>query len=248
MNSNTPKFKVRLGMFIAGGLAIFGMAIFLIGKQQNLFNPVFKLTSTFHNVSGLLVGSNIRFAGIDVGTVDNIRIINDSTVQVDMLIRRTVQQFIKADCEAGIGSAGIMGDRVLTITQGSNNSPVSRDGQQIASKEPIEMDAIMASLKVTANNAEIISDQLTRILRKIDRGNGTLWRLIQDTTMAGNINQTIMSLENSSRGLDENMNAAKESFLLKGYFKRKEKAAQKMRNEDEQKSIEEQKRHDENSK
>ena len=93
-------------MFIAGGLMLFVIAIFLIGKQKNLFNPVFKLTTTFYNVSGLQVGNNIRFSGINVGTVDNIRIINDSTVQVDMLIKKSVQQFIKTDCEAAIGSSG----------------------------------------------------------------------------------------------------------------------------------------------
>src|SRR4030043_429716 len=74
------------------------------GNQKNLFNPVFKLSTTFYNISGLEVGSNIRFSGINVGTVDNIKIINDSTVQVDMLINKNVQRFIKADCEAGKGS------------------------------------------------------------------------------------------------------------------------------------------------
>ena len=90
MDSNTPKFKVRLGLFIARGLALFLFAIFIIGRQKNLFNPVFKLTSTFYNVSGLQVGNNVRFTGINVGTVDNITIINDSMVRVDMLIRKEV--------------------------------------------------------------------------------------------------------------------------------------------------------------
>ncbi len=82
------KFKVRLGLFIIGGLMIFVIAIFIIGKQENLFDPVFKITTTFNNVSGLETGSNIRFSGITVGTVDDIRIINDTTVRVDMLIKK----------------------------------------------------------------------------------------------------------------------------------------------------------------
>ena len=52
---------------MAGGLTLFVLAIFLIGKQKNLFNPVFKLSATFYNVSGLQVGNNIRFSGINVG-------------------------------------------------------------------------------------------------------------------------------------------------------------------------------------
>jgi phospholipid/cholesterol/gamma-HCH transport system substrate-binding protein len=235
METHTQKFKVRLGLFVAGGLTLFVLTIFIIGKQKNLFNPVFKLTTTFYNVSGLQVGSNIQFSGINVGTVDNIKIINDSTVRVDMLILKKVQQFIKADCEAGIGSSGIIGDRVLNITQGSNDAPIAKDGQQIASKEPVETDAIMASLKVTADNAAIVSGQLAEIIIKINSGKGTLGRLISDSTIAENINQTIVNLKQSSHGLDENMNAAKENFLLKGYFKRKEKEAEKMNDDAEEK-------------
>ena len=248
MDTHSQKFKVRLGLFIAGGFLLFIMAIFIIGKQKNLFNPVFKLSTMFYNVSGLEVGSNIRFSGINVGTVDNIKIINDSTVWVDMLILRKVQQFIKADCEAGIGSSGIIGDRILVISQGSNESPVAKDGQQIASNEPIETDVIMASLNVTAGNAEIISQQLAEIMRNINSGNGTLGRLIQDSTIAGNFDETMKNLKKSSIGLDENMNAAKENFLLKGYYKRKAKAAQDKKDEAEKIKSEEQKEADKTDK
>jgi phospholipid/cholesterol/gamma-HCH transport system substrate-binding protein len=227
METHTPKFKIRLGLFIAGGIAFFLIALFIIGKQKNLFDPVFKLTTNFNNVSGLEVGSNIRFSGINVGTVDNIGIINDSTVQVDLLIKKSVQKFIKVDCQAAIGSAGIIGDRILVITQGSTFALIVKDGQHIVSKEPVEPDAIMASLQTTADNAVTISDQLAEIMVKVNEGKGTLGRLIQDSTIAGNIDQTIVNLRNSSKGLNENMNAAKENFLLRGYFNRKEKKLKK---------------------
>lgn len=240
MDTHTQKFKVKLGLFIAGGIILFVVAIFIIGRQKNLFNPVFRLTTAFYNVSGLQVGSNIRFSGIDVGTVDNIIIINDTTVRVEMLIRKDVQQFIKADCQASIGSAGIIGDRLIVITQGTSNAALARDGQQILSIEPIETDEIMKSLKVTADNAEIISNQLAEIMINVNSGNGTLGRLIQDSTIAENINQTIVNLKRSSHGLEENMNAAKSNFLFRGYFNRKAKAAQKLKDDAKIKSLEEQ--------
>lgn len=223
---HSQKFKIRLGLFIAGGFVLFAFAIFFIGKQKNLFNPVFNLNTTFKNVSGLQVGSNIRFVGINVGTVDNISIINDSTVKVDLLIKKDVQQFIKSNSEAGISTSGIIGDRILVISHGSDDSPMVKAGQHISSKEPVETDAIMTSLLITADNAAIITEQLSEIMIKINRGKGTLGKLIQDSTIAGNINQIIVNLKRSSKGLDENMNAAKENFLLKGYFERKEEAKQ----------------------
>jgi phospholipid/cholesterol/gamma-HCH transport system substrate-binding protein len=248
METHTQKFKIRLGLFIAGGLAIFIIGIFIIGKQKNLFNPVFRLTTTFHSVSGLQVGNNIRFSGINVGTVDNIRIINDSTVRVDMLIRKNVQQFIRTDCQAGIGSAGIIGDRILVITQGSNDAPIAKDKQQIPSKEPAETDAIMASLQVTAGNAEIISEQLAEIMINVNSGNGTIGRLIHDSAMADNFSQTMVSIKKSSKGLDDNMNAAKHNFLLKGYFNKKAKAAEKTKDSLDAIKVKEQKVNDKKKK
>jgi phospholipid/cholesterol/gamma-HCH transport system substrate-binding protein len=213
MDNHTPKFKARLGMFIAGGIAVFVIAIFIIGKQQNLFNPVFKITTTFLNVSGLQVGNNVRFSGITVGTVDNITIINDSTVQVDLMIKKTVQQFIKADSKAGIGSEGIIGDRVLIITQGSNEAAIAKDGQKILSKEPVETDDIIVSLQATSLSAEVITLQLAEIMTNINNGQGTLGRLIQDTTVAENINQIIGNFKTSSEGLDETIEVTKENVF-----------------------------------
>lgn len=241
MDTNSPKFKIRLGLFIAGGLTLFVFTIFIIGKQKNLFNPVFELTSTFYNVSGLQVGNNVRFSGINVGTISEITIINDSTVKVDMQIRKEVNQFIKSDCEVLIGSEGLIGDRLLIISQGNSDAPMAKSGQKLRSSEPVETDAIMASLQVTANNAAIISEQLANIFIKINSGNGTLGRLIQDSTIAENINQTIVNLKKSSKGLNENMEAAKHNFLLKGFFNKKAKEAERKKKESEGKKVNEEK-------
>ncbi len=357
MDTHTQKFKIRLGLFVAGGLALFVLAIFIIGKQKNLFNPVFKLTSTFSNVSGLQVGNNIRFSGINVGTVDNIIIINDTTVRVDLTIKRDVWQFIKSDCKVTLGSDGLIGDKLIIINPGSVDAPLAKEGQRLESIQTIEKsaimarldattanveniskqisdisgninsgngtlnslirdsilaenfkqtianlarfskgltgsdvvmaslkgtalnaedishqlslimnkinsgdgtlgrliqdstiaeniyqtilnfkkssqgltgtDSIMARLNVTAGNAEIISEQLTKMMFAINKGNGTLGRLIRDTTFAENLNQTMINLKKSSKGLDENMNAVKHNFLFRGYFRKKANEAAK---------------------
>lgn len=227
MDTHTIAFKIRLGLFIVGGLALCVLALFIIGKQKNLFDPVFKISSEFYNVSGLQVGNNVRFSGITVGTVDNIVIINDSTVKVDMLVKKSVQKFIKSDSEVAIGSEGIIGDRLIYITQGGDNSPTAKDGQHLTSNEPVEMDAIISSLQETSVSAAVITDQLAEIMVKINQGNGTLSRLIEDESIAENLNQTIVNLKKSSRGLDENMTAAKSNFLFKGFFKKKAKEAEK---------------------
>jgi len=238
------KFKTRLGIFVIGGLALFVIAIFYIGKQKHLFNPVFKLSSMFKNISGLEIGNNVRFSGINVGTVDNIQIINDTTVVIDVIIDKDVQRFIKTDCKVTIGSEGLIGDRIINITQGSSEAESVKEGQFLRSIEPVETDAILGSLKVTGENAEVISDQLAQILYKINSGKGTFGMLINDTTMATNIYSTIHNLKKSSRGLDENMEAAKHNILFRGYFKKKQKEREEREKEELEKEKVKQKKND----
>ncbi|HNP34166.1 MAG TPA: MlaD family protein [Flavobacterium sp.] len=223
METHTSAFKFRLGIFVITGILLFVLGIFIIGKQKNLFNPVFTLKANFKNVSGLQVGNSIRFSGINVGTVDKIIISNDSTVKVEMLIKEEVQKFIKTDSRASIGSEGIIGDKVVVISQGNQLDKIVKPGQFIATVEPIETDDIMRSLKATIDNAALASKDVAGIVSKINNGQGTLGRLIQDKKLAANIDQTIVNMKSSTQKLDENMEAAKHNFLLKGYFKKKEK-------------------------
>jgi len=229
MELHGTKYKIRLGAFIVGGLILFVFTIFIIGRQKNLFNPVFTLTTNFYNVSGLQVGNNIRFAGINVGTVDNITITNDSTVLVEMLIRKEIRQFIKTDCQVTIGSEGLIGDRLLVISQGSAGAPLVKNGQHLISTEPVETDAIMASLQITAGNAEIISEELADIMMKVNSGKGIFWRLVEDSTMAENIDRTLINLEKSSENLNQDLKAEQSNILLKGYFKKKAKEEEKQK-------------------
>ncbi len=189
------------------------------------------------------MGNNVRFSGINVGTVDKIIIVNDSTVQVDMLIKSSVQDFIKSNSEVSISSEGIIGDKLLVISQGSTNARVVRDGEELVSNEPVEFDEIIEGIEATALNAEIISEELAEILSSLNSGKGTLGRLLKDTTIAEDLGRTMRNLKSSTKGLDENMEAAKSNFLLRGYFKRQErderkrkKAEEKERKENEKKN------------
>lgn len=234
METHSQNFKIRLGLFITGGLVLFIITIFIIGRQQNLFNPVINLYSDLNNVSGLQVGNNVRFSGIDVGTVDNISIVNDSTVRIEMLIKKEVQKFIKTDSEVNIGSEGLIGDKIVVISQGSPDASIVPDGYKLYSNEPVETDAIISSLGVTAGYAEVIADQMAQIMIKINSGQGALGQLIQDSAFAKNMNQTMVNLKRSSKGLEENMEAAKSNILLRGFFKKKEREEEKRKKESEQ--------------
>src|SRR5436190_10281670 len=124
-------FTWKLGMFVTIGLILFIGTIYFVGKQQNLFGSTFTLQSRFKTVTGLKVGNNVRFSGINVGTVSEIELITDSAVVVKFVIKEEVRRFIKTDAKASIGSDGLMGDKVLTISPGITSKTTVKDNATI---------------------------------------------------------------------------------------------------------------------
>lgn len=230
----------KLGMFVTIGLLLFIMAIYFIGKQKNLFGSTFHITSQFKTVSGLEVGNNVRFSGINIGTVEEIRLINDSSVVVAMVIKDEVRKFIKTDARAAIGSDGLMGDKVLTITPGVKSTKVVENNGAIASINGIEMNDIMKSVKKSVDNVGVISEELAIFSQSMNNGNGALARLVRDDKMANSVSNTLSNLETGTKGFSENMEAAKSNFLFRGYFKKKEKEKEKKQEEIKDKKEEKQ--------
>ena len=188
----------KLGMFVILGLALFMITIYFIGNNKNLFSATFQLKTHFKNVSGLKEGNNVRFSGINVGTVKAIEFISDSAVVVNLIINEEVQKYIKTDAIASIGSDGLMGDKVLTISPGSASNTIVKDNDLIKSIKSVEIEDIMKSVKLTADNAGIITHQLAMFTYKMNNNNGALSRLMTDATFANSLTKTLSNLELST--------------------------------------------------
>lgn len=235
---NKQTMPWKLGLFATIGLALLIACLFYLGQQKNLFGQTVRLRVSFTNVAGLKEGNNVRLGGIDIGTVEKIRLINDTSVMVYMAVKGDVTKFIKRDAVITISTEGLMGDKVLVIIPGDPQSPVATENDVLASMPAIKTDDILSSLKNSAENAEKITSDLAEISHKLNKGRGIVARLISDTSLSNNLNTTVSNLKKGSEGLNENMEAAKHNFLLRGYFKKKQKEEEKRKKEEEQKKKE----------
>ncbi len=226
MKKNERK-KIGLGIFVIVGILFFILAIYYVGKKQQLFNSTFHVSGFFRDVRGLQVGNNVRFSGINVGIVENIAIISDSAVQVDLLIDEETRRFIHKNASAVIGSDGLMGNKILTLMPGTPGEDVIRDNDYIRTHDPINMDDIFAKLKITGDNAATITGDLAAIIGNIRSGKGTIGKLFMDSTFATTLDRTVVNLNEGASGFSDNMEAAKKSFLLKGLFRKKKKEEKK---------------------
>ncbi|MES2747084.1 MAG: MlaD family protein [Bacteroidota bacterium] len=217
----------KLGMFVVIGLALLTVSIYFIGENKNLFGSTFNLRTNFKNVGGLDIGNNVRFSGINVGTVQEIEFVSDSSVVIKMVIKEEVKKYIKTDATASIGSDGLMGDKVLTISPGTESKKIVKDNDVIKSTAAIEIEDLMKGLKRSIDNAAIITDELAVFTTKMNNGNSVLSKLVNDDKLGASVGTSLKNVEQATAELKEIEAAAKNNFLLKGYFKKKKKAEEK---------------------
>ncbi|MES1220463.1 MAG: MlaD family protein [Bacteroidota bacterium] len=228
----TASQKIKTGGFVLTALLLLFLIIFLVGKQKKLFGNTFSVYTNFKNIGGTREGNFVRFAGINIGTVDDIALINDTTVSLLLSLDKSVQSHIRKDAFATIGSDGLMGDKLIMLHPGAgeDSAPAVKNGDTIGSVNPVDVDRIMNNLSKLSENAESITSGLSSIVGKINNGEGSIGRMLNDDKMARKLegtidkaSETVASIKKTSNSVNDNMEAAKSSFLLRGYFKKKER-------------------------
>ena len=228
----TSAQKIKTGLLVLASILLLAFLVVIIGRNRKLFGSSFSVYANFKNISGTREGNFVRFAGINVGTVENIDLINDSTVQVRLSLDKKIQRHIKKNAIATIGSDGLMGDKLITIHAGSADStllPV-KDGETISSMDPIDADRLLNNLSRITANGDSITSGLSAIINKINKGEGAFGKVLTDDQFAKKLegtldkaSETVGTIKKTANNVNENMEAAKHNFLLRGYFRKKEK-------------------------
>jgi phospholipid/cholesterol/gamma-HCH transport system substrate-binding protein len=197
--------KIQLGIFVIIGTLVFLAAIYFVGNKQNMFGNTSTLKAVFVNVNGLQAGNNVRYAGIDIGTVKEIEMINDSTINVHMLIDKKIMHHIKQNALATISSDGLVGNMIINIIPGEGNAPKVESGDTIKTYSRMGTDAMLETLNVTNENAALLTADLLKITNEITQGKGTVGLLISDTIMAQDLKATMNYLRQTSKGTSESV-------------------------------------------
>jgi len=197
--------KIQLGIFVIIGTLVFLAAIYFIGNKQNMFGNTSHLKAVFVNVNGLQPGNNVRYAGIDIGTVKEIEMINDTTISVHMIIDNKIMEHIKKNAIATISSDGLVGNMIINIIPGKGMAEKVENGDTIQSYSRIGTDSMLETLNVTNENAAMLTADLLKITQEITQGNGTVGLLIRDTLMAQDLKATMSYLRQTSKGTSESV-------------------------------------------
>ncbi|CAM4184761.1 MlaD family protein [Gillisia limnaea] len=199
MRKNTSK-NVQLGIFVVIGIILFSLGVYFIGSKQNLFGETIRINSVFKNVSGLQLGNNVRFAGVNVGTVKEITILNDTAINVNMAVEVKTASLIRKNAQATIGSDGLVGSMIVNILPGDNlENGLIKSGDTIESISKIATADMLTTLNTTNENAALLTADLLKITNSINNGEGLLGTMLKDEELVTNIKLSIANLQRTSK-------------------------------------------------
>jgi phospholipid/cholesterol/gamma-HCH transport system substrate-binding protein len=189
--------NIKLGLFVIAGALFLIVMLFIVGKDTNMFSTNFTLRAQFQNVNGLMSGNNVRFSGIQVGTVKKIEILNDTTIEIEMIIDVDVQEFIYKNATVSIGSEGLMGNKIVNINPGKGNSKMVDDGDRLQSKVGPDTDEMLEVLYKTNNTVAGITANLKTTIEQINNS-ANLWELLSNPEISTNFKSALSNIQSAS--------------------------------------------------
>jgi phospholipid/cholesterol/gamma-HCH transport system substrate-binding protein len=189
--------NIRLGIFVVSGIVILAFALYMIGQNRSFWGSAFIVKSRFKDVNGLLPGNNVRFSGIQCGTVKSIDIINDTTIEVTMQINSKTSAHIRQNAQVDIGTEGLMGNKVINILPGPEPAAPLTSGGMLQPRSGKSLNDMLGTLSNTNDNAATLAQKLNEIADKLNQS-PALWGILNDTTLPQNIRHSMVNLRKAT--------------------------------------------------
>jgi phospholipid/cholesterol/gamma-HCH transport system substrate-binding protein len=163
--------QIRIGLFVFASLVVLLALIYLLGAQARLFEARYDLIAEYREVGGLLPGSTVRLAGVQIGRVKTVALPEDpgGKVRVTLNIARRFAERIRADSVARIETQGLLGDKLVEISLGSPDAPLLKPGMSIATREPIELSQLAGEGVDILKNVAALSANVNATVESLNR-------------------------------------------------------------------------------
>ncbi|MDQ1346817.1 MAG: hypothetical protein QG573_186 [Acidobacteriota bacterium] len=202
--SPSPSSARKVGLLLLVALALGMAAIFLVGEKRNLFSQKSDYFILFDSVPGLSAGSNVQLDGVGVGSVAAIALsenVEQNQIVVAIRVEARFAARIREDSLARIRTLGLLGDKYIEISSGSPRFPEVPEGGTIGTAPMADVDRLRASGEDLVNNVTRITEQLTTILGRMERGEGILGELTKDVEPDRKVTTELIATLDSIRGM-----------------------------------------------
>lgn len=203
MKETSNRRSVIVGIFIFIGLLIVLVGVLALGGQKKAFVKAIQVTAIFSNVSGVQAGNIVWYSGVKVGSVKKITFLTHDSIEVLMNIEKSSAPFIRKDVVAKIGSDGLVGNKIIALSGGTDKAPPIQDGDHLGVSVALSPDDIMNTLQ--ENNKQLlgITSNLQTLSKKIVEGEGTLGKLLTDESLYNSLALTAAALQKSASNTEK---------------------------------------------
>jgi phospholipid/cholesterol/gamma-HCH transport system substrate-binding protein len=167
--------ELRIGLLAIAAIVIAVIAVFMLTGTRGFFWQQYNLKTRFPDVAGLRAGSPVRVAGVEVGTVDAVDFVGEQ-VDVTMAINDNMQERIRTESKASLGSVSLLGESAVDITPSTQGTPIPEGGYVPFGGERPQLE------DVTARAARSV-DEITGLVQDLRQGKGTAGRLLTDEAL-----------------------------------------------------------------
>jgi phospholipid/cholesterol/gamma-HCH transport system substrate-binding protein len=198
MNESPNRHAVIVGIFVLVGLLFLLSGVLIVGNLRETFNRKMNIVSLFDDVGGLQKGNNIWLSGVKIGTVDKLNFYGKSQVEVSMNIEIKAQKYITKDAKVKISSDGLIGNKILVIYGGTETASMIQDGDTLGVEKTFTSEDMINTFQENNKNLLAITSDFKAISKKLASGEGTIGKLLNDTSVYANINAATRSLQSAT--------------------------------------------------
>ena len=195
--TNRTISNVKLGVFVLSSLLFLVLLLYMIGRNSNLFGNTYELRVRFRNIQGLVVGNNVRYAGIETGTVKRIEILNDTVIEVTMVIEDKMKTIIRKNSLASIGTEGLVGNKVINISPARQAQEFAEENDLLPTQKSVNTDEMFETLDKTNREVSEIAEELKKTVQQINNST-VLWSMLSDKTIPIHIRASLADMHQAA--------------------------------------------------
>jgi len=188
--------ELKIGIMTITAIVIAATLIFMLGEGQGgFFWQRYQLKAKFSNAGGVKPGSPVRVAGVDVGSVRELRFVG-ADVEMDLELSKEMQDRVRTDSRATIGSVSLLGEGAVDITAATTGQPIPEGGYVPAGPAAGQLS------DVTTQAAKGI-EQLSELITDVRSGKGTMGQLVTNEALYHDLHEFLAAARQVTQSVQQ---------------------------------------------
>ena len=203
--------QLRVGLTVLFASVTLAVLIFLMSGTGGWFTHKITLRSYVGHAGGLREGAPVRLAGVDIGNVTGVRIVNGkpmTPVELTMKVNTKYAFNLRKDSVTILSTAGILGETYVDIDSTRAKGAEAADGDTLEARDQPDIQDVVRASQGTLQNMDALLKRVDRILAFVESGQGSIGKVIYDSALYDRLNATVAEF----KGLVDDIQSGKGSI------------------------------------